>query len=85
MSISNLHNELIVPSSSAKSVISTKIQLPKIIDSNKLAAHSKIQWENIMKKKNKVKKKTKVNPVSVMEHAMENVRIVNENSKTKLS
>ncbi|XP_023247111.1 uncharacterized protein LOC106645161, partial [Copidosoma floridanum] len=51
---------LTVSPSEVHYAIVKNLELPKIVDSTKLKLHSKIKWENLLKKKKKTKRKSKL-------------------------
>lgn len=52
---------LTISPSEIRYAIVKNVGLPKIVDSNKLKQHSKIQWESLLKKQKKGKRKSKLN------------------------
>lgn len=68
-------NELTISPSEIRYAIIKNLELPKIIDSNKLKLHSKIQWENLLKKKKKIKKKTNASEAVETNLVTENITV----------
>ncbi|XP_058793115.1 uncharacterized protein LOC131665310 [Phymastichus coffea] len=69
-----------VPQSDIRYAIIRNTEMPKIIDSNRLKLHSKIQWENIIKKKKQTKKKSMPSEITVISRVVENVKSMQNQS-----
>lgn len=71
---------LTVLQSDVRYAVLKTMELPKIVDSNKLKLHSKIQWENLIKKKKQTKTKMKSSEPTVIGRVVENVKSMQEQS-----
>lgn len=67
---------LMVPPSEVHYATIKNLKLPKIVDSNRLQMHSKIQWENLLKKKKKKKSKKATDPTgqTLVDRAVKNAK-----------
>ncbi|XP_008215375.1 uncharacterized protein LOC100678090 [Nasonia vitripennis] len=73
---------LMVPPSEVHYATIKNLSLPKIVDSNRLKMHSKIQWENLLKKKKKKKSKKVADPT---EHTLVNRAVKNAKSLQQIN